>query len=269
MKGKGNITLDDIAKGIEYNKEPYSTAKNFSVMAPDVTSQQKFYDVNNYTHKYLEKEPRSLLIEYKSKKPAVPIKIVNLETQKNKSQILEPHPPIQNNLNMSVNNPNPQTPVAALNKTVISRANNISKTLSMSKSAWLLPRKASVYHPKELYSPKANELDLPFYKTNPFSGTKYHNMLATLCLNKTDTLGDVLRKSRESLKTVKLHLKQQTDKKYLTLHNLPKLPPPRSEPKVVRIGTLKNVTLVIGNDVHNKMTNVGFTRTSYGGYYMH
>eukprot|EP00826_Nyctotherus_ovalis_P050260 TRINITY_DN6144_c0_g1_i3.p2 TRINITY_DN6144_c0_g1~~TRINITY_DN6144_c0_g1_i3.p2 ORF type:complete len:174 (+),score=36.33 TRINITY_DN6144_c0_g1_i3:156-677(+) len=53
---RGVETLDDIAVGITYNKDPYTTNERFSVVTPDLPSQHKFFTVNNYTHWYLEKK---------------------------------------------------------------------------------------------------------------------------------------------------------------------------------------------------------------------
>eukprot|EP00826_Nyctotherus_ovalis_P052915 TRINITY_DN6794_c0_g1_i7.p1 TRINITY_DN6794_c0_g1~~TRINITY_DN6794_c0_g1_i7.p1 ORF type:complete len:236 (-),score=42.85 TRINITY_DN6794_c0_g1_i7:161-868(-) len=55
MIPQGVETLDDIAVGITYNKEPYTTNNRFSVVTPDLPSQHKFFTVDNYTHWYLKK----------------------------------------------------------------------------------------------------------------------------------------------------------------------------------------------------------------------
>ena len=55
MIPKGVVTLDDFAVGIDYNKEPYTTNNRFSVITPDLSSQHKFFTVDNYTHRFLNK----------------------------------------------------------------------------------------------------------------------------------------------------------------------------------------------------------------------
>eukprot|EP00826_Nyctotherus_ovalis_P040076 TRINITY_DN3906_c0_g3_i1.p1 TRINITY_DN3906_c0_g3~~TRINITY_DN3906_c0_g3_i1.p1 ORF type:complete len:171 (-),score=41.65 TRINITY_DN3906_c0_g3_i1:53-565(-) len=58
MTTKPMETLDDIAVGITYNKEAYTANPRFSVITPDMPSQLKFLTVDNYTHRYINKQKR-------------------------------------------------------------------------------------------------------------------------------------------------------------------------------------------------------------------
>ena len=49
------VTLDDFVVGIDYNKEPYTQTERFAVITPDMPSQHKFFTVDNYTHRYLNR----------------------------------------------------------------------------------------------------------------------------------------------------------------------------------------------------------------------
>ena len=68
------LTLDDVAKGITYNKTPYTTNDRFSVLVPDIQSQHKFFSVNNYTHKFINKGEQNQYKETSSRKTSEQIK---------------------------------------------------------------------------------------------------------------------------------------------------------------------------------------------------
>ena len=90
MFGKGRITLDDIATGINYNNTPYTYNDKFSIVTPDIQSQQRFFTINNYTHKYLTKEKRSPYVEYISKPFGRFTRIPTPLTERTNSKLLIP-----------------------------------------------------------------------------------------------------------------------------------------------------------------------------------
>lgn len=94
-------------------------------------------------------------------------------------------------------------------------------------------------------------------------------MLSTLRLGKGSSLGEVLAKSREVRAALSDTLKLQSDKHYLKSQQLPQVPMGRAEPRIVSPRMNKNVAKRAGNDAHVKLTNGGYTRTSYGGFFMH
>jgi len=129
--------------------------------------------------------------------------------------------------------------------------------------------KAAVYHPKELYSPKQEKTDLEFRKTNPFNGTKYYNVLATLSMGRRSSVEQVLEKSKEAYSSLVQTLRMQNDPDFLKTQSLPKLPKDRRVPLVIKAPIDKNVAKRAGNDTHSKITNGGYSRTSYGGFFQH
>lgn len=82
-------------------------------------------------------------------------------------------------------------------------------------------------------------------------------------------MGEVLEKSDEARKTLMTALKQQRSRAFLASQLLPPVPKSRDEPRITSTAISKNVTKKFNNASHGKLTNGGFTRTSYGGYYMH
>lgn len=286
MLGKGRITIDDIAKGVKYNEEPYCTNANFSVITPDIQSQQKFFTVNNYTHKYLAKEKRSPIVEYVTKRPrsngcsrsyaAVPKETSAL----NKTTDPDPKPEVEMNFEKQVPSRHKSTPKAnsvhnrsvSEDKQPASRkrsAAQMNKPLRRERKHLHIPKHYSITHPKELYQALDDAPTSPFIKANPFTGSKYYNMLTVLNMDKTKTLKDVLVKCQESESYTEKMIKLQNNKQLLKDQCLPPLPRSRMEPRVTRISVEKNVAKKIANEAHIRMTNGGFARTTYGGYYMH
>lgn len=269
-KGKGNIALDDIAKGITYNKEPYLEAARFAIMTPDINSQRKFFTTQNYTHKYLEKEKRSPFIEYRQK--IIPVEGYDISNSIKPNEEMHKQEEVKKIEEKSV---------VPENKAIITEVKQEgdaslhqhqlqpSKTVAKLKKGILKPSRFTIYHPKELYSPKQEKEEDIFNKTNPFRGSRYHNMLSTLNLNKNSTIGDVLAKSKEVSCSLLSSLKLQKNVQFLKDQKLPPVPKSRGEPRVTTATIAKNVTKRAGVGAHTKVTNGGYTRTSYGGYFMH
>jgi len=126
-----------------------------------------------------------------------------------------------------------------------------------------------VYHPKELYSPQRTRQEDAYLKSNPYRGAKYHDMLSTLSMERTSSLGDVLQKSKAVRCRLEATLRQQKDRNYLKKQRLPQVPKGRGEPVITNAAVDKNVAKRAGNDAHSKITNGGYTRTTYGGFFMH
>ena len=269
-RGKGNITLDDIAKGISYNKDPYLSSDKFAVITPDAGSQKKFFGTENYTHKYLEKEKRSPFVEYRTK--IIPLEGYNIKEEEVRTKtpkvefkkMAEPAP-----VQVQTVNPSTQPLVPKIKEKKVNLVHSKKKELiNQSKTFVILPKKIGIYHPKELYTPNRTSTKEMFSKTNPFRGNKYHNMLSALSLREDSTLGDVLAKSEETRRNIKTALSMQRNRAFLKTQLLPPVPQARGEPLIANITLLKNVYKRIGNSAHNKVTNRGYVRTPYGGYYM-
>ena len=94
-------------------------------------------------------------------------------------------------------------------------------------------------------------------------------MVSTLHMDKTSSLGDVLKKSHEAMKTLQASLKLQRNKEFLRRQSLPRVPSRRGEPLIAKLTPDKNVAKRAGNDSHSKITNGGYCRTTYGGFFMH
>jgi hypothetical protein len=281
--GKGAITLDDIAKGVTYNPTPYQKGDKFEVVTPDVTSQQRFYTINNYTHKYLEKEKRSPFVEYRQK--IVPTEGIDYKTilqRKQEREQAQLHPqappaaPDQPKVSVNVDIYHPATSTLVTNPTAkpnpISRPSPgiaESQRSQTAKSHKRISLKADIYHPKELYSPQGVEEDAAFKQANPFGATKYHDMLSTLNMDRTASIADVIKKSQEVAQTLRTTLKQQSNKAFLQSRKLPEVPRTRGEPRVMPTIYVHNVAKRAENTAHNKVTNGGYSRPRYGGFYMH
>jgi hypothetical protein len=274
-RGKGNITLDDIAKGISYNNDPYLDGDKFAIVTPDPGSQKKFYGTQNYTHKYLEKEKRSPFVEYRTK--IQPVEGYN--TNQEEARVQAQNPKVESYKTAQPESalapaqtmqPAPTQPLVSKKeaKQVIPASRKNKQVFLPSKTYALLPKKVGIYHPKELYSPNKTSTQEMFSKTNPFQGYKYHNMLSALSLREDATLGDVLARSEETRRNLKTALCMQRNKAFLTSQMLPPVPKSRGEPLMVQTPLLKNVYKRIGNSAHSKVTNGGYMRTPYGGYYM-
>jgi len=260
ISGKGRITIDDIAKGVSYNQEPFSQAKKFEVIVPDVPSQQKFFDVNNYTHKYLEKPKRTPFIDsedpycIKSKKPENPAATQPIPQPQESEKKEEPMRP-----SSAKKEEKPAAQKIERPKTGTRRIRNRSG----------IPEKVGIYHPGELYNPQKADANDPYSKANPFAGSKYHNMLSALHLGGNSTLGDVLKNSDETMKKLRETLKSQNDRRFLKEKSLPPVPERRINPIVANTYVPGNVAKRATNISHGKLTNGGFSRTSYGGFYQH
>ncbi len=258
--GKGNITLDDIARGITYKDEPFNKANRFVVLTPDAESQQKFFYVNNYTHKYLTKEKRSLYVEYRDTRPPIP---ANLLPPPKPVESVAPKPAKE-----ETKKPVPQPPTVAASpqkkaavKVAVAKA---AARHSRGKSA-----RRGIYHPGELYSPQRCGADDPYGLANPYSDTKYNDMRSTLGVKGGATLRDVLRKSEEVRNSLAQTLKTQGDRKALRNMSLPPMPKERQRLVIADTQVCKNGAKRASNGAHCELTNGGYTRTSYGGFYMH
>ena len=82
------------------------------------------------------------------------------------------------------------------------------------------------------------------------------------------TLRDVIIKSSEAESSTARTIRQQFDRKFLASQGLPELPKFRAPLLIRQIKLLKNMSKKIPNEAHNRMTNGGFARTAYGGFYM-
>lgn len=292
-QGKGKITLDDIAVGVTYNKDPYNSNKKFSVITPDIPSQQKFFTVDNYTHKYLEKEKRSPFVEYTSKKnvndaykeslrPMTSrvegrsnLPAENIEnTVELDQQPLTERRPTRERSHIEDDNPN-STYNRRLNHMRSSShgvkpgtALSGSRTTFKTKRRIHIPKDYAVYNPSELYVPNDEGETAEFQKANAYGGTRYYNMLSLLNLDKTKTLRDVLLKSRESVSSTKEMLRLQKNRLYLTSQGLPPVPKKRLQLEIRGTQVLKNMSKKISNDVHGRITNGGYARTNYGGFFI-
>lgn len=94
-------------------------------------------------------------------------------------------------------------------------------------------------------------------------------MTSTLNIPKASSLGEVLEKSNEAMIKLQTSLDLQKNRVFLAKQSLPPLPQDRAVPLIVNVAVNKNNAKRVGNEVHNKFTNGGFSRTSYGGFYMH
>ncbi len=293
MTGKGNITLDDIAKGITYSNAAYLSTDRFAVLTPDVKSQRRFFDVENYTHKYLEKIKRTPFIEYRVK--TMPLESYGFRKHNEmpeetplKAGLQSPLPPTMQTpqpVHQEVQFRNPVAPVSPLpNQSPAAelRAASLTarpdrsrpqtqggKKMHLCKTMSQLPWKVGIYHPKELYTPTQLSAKEVFARTNPFNGTCYNNMLSALSMRGSQTLGEVLQKSEEARKRLSTSLRQQRTQTFLLSQRLPPVPKSRGEPRIACIQVNKNVAKKIANVAHNKLTNGGYSRASYGGYFMH
>jgi len=291
MQGKGNIMIDDIAKGITYNKEPYTSNKKFSVITPDIPSQLKFFTVNNYTHKYLEKEKRSPFVEYTPKKTLIeayeealrpstsrivgPSSFQNTE-RKVESVALTERIPVkeQSKVKNTTLNADYVTNHMRSSSGAVKPGTSIpGKRLLYNSQPFRrkrrihIPKNYAVYSPRELYTPTGESVNAPFYRSNPFVGTRYYNMLSLLNLDKTKTLRDVLMKSQEAESSTQRMLRLQKDEMYLTSQGLSPVPKKRLNLEIRGTQVLKNMSKKIFNDFHGRITNRGYARTNYGGYF--
>lgn len=265
---KGYITIDDFATGITYNNEPYQSNDRFAILTPDSKSQQSFYKVGNYTHRYLGKDKRSPFVFYKEK--IIPMEgfdmaLLNHENPKQavNQENIKPRQPIkQEDVVTEKQSTVKSLPISKSNKQILQ---NQIKYEPIKKSK--PPKKYGIYHPKELYL--SSDIHLENTYTSPFGDSRYNNMIATLNLKKTSTLGEVLKKSEEAKRNVLCSLKLQKNKLYLKSQLLPPVPKSRGAPAIVTAQILKNPTKRSTNPAHNKLTNGGFTRTTYGGLFMH
>jgi len=283
MKGKGKITIDDIAVGVGYNEEPYSSNKRYSVITPDISSQQKFFTVDNYTHKYLAKEKRSPFVEYLPKKKLIDDyekallgpatyrggEHEGLEEAEANAQCMTERVPVGNQAQVDsvcnqgleeVRNRSGRVKPGA----IISGKRESLRT----KKRIHIPKDYTVSNPTDLYVPSGQSDKALYTKTNPYTGSKYYNMLSVLNLDKNKTLRDVIKKSKESESATQEMLGLQKSREYLTSQGLPPVPKQRFDPVIIGTDVPKNPAKKIGNDVHGKMTNGGYARTSYGGYFM-
>lgn len=269
---KGITTLDDIALGITYNKEPYTTTERFSVITPDIESQHKFFTVKNYTHHFMTKLPEG------EDNPGNKAEAKKAWTQINPLAKPIEEAPVQAEAVPVCEEGHGQNKEVTAEQKEIKTPSKHGKSMTMkspmktsikpTKTFIKLPKKCSVYEPKELYVANNTSLDTKFGKTNPYKGTKYYNMESVLGLNKNNTLGDVLRSSQQAESLTMKELKSQHDKRFLASHNLPTVPEKRADPKMIVTPIDKNVAKKIGNEAHMRMTNGGYSRTIYGGYFM-
>lgn len=250
-------TLDDFAVGINYNKEPYTSNNRFSVVVPDLESQHKFFTVDNYTHKYITNGRCDAKDQQEIPQPILPIS--------HKEELATP---------VKVEKPiiDKEIVKQEVVRTPIRRAKSTEKTSAMKatkqKGFIKLPKKASIYSPGELYAAKNNKMNSSFVKANPYKGSRYYDMTSIFGLNKDNTLGDVLKKSQEAETSTQQILKMQQNKEFLTTHGLPPVPKERIGLKITHTSVCKNPSKKIGNETHIRMTNGGYSRTTYGGYFM-
>ena len=262
--GKGRITLEDVAKGIQYNQEAYHTAAKFQVFTPDLKSQEKFFGTNNYTHKYLVKEKRSPFVDYEGKNVSHSMVSKDIPSTTNEAPPKpQPQEPPKKEQNVSAN-PNPH---AHHQKTALN-----SPVKSVSKPAQSLrpgTAKNFVMHPRELYAPHQASVEDSYGLANPFSVSKYYDMKAALRLPGNPTLGEVLKKSEEARKKLSTTLGKQRDREHLRMLSLPPVPSSRAALVISNIATSQDSGKRAVNVAHRKITNGGYTRASYGGFYMH
>ena len=126
-----------------------------------------------------------------------------------------------------------------------------------------------IYHPKELYSPKQGQEHDEFRRADPYNGSKYYNVLSTLNLGRKSSVGEVIQRSKDASYSLKATLRQQQDPHFLKTQLLPRVPVSRGAPVVAKAHIDKNVAKRAGNDAHSKITNGGYCRTTYGGFFMH
>ena len=242
MLGKGRITLDDIAVGVTYNNEPYTSNNRFSVITPDVPSQQKFFTVENYTHKYLEKVKRSPFIEYLIKKKPID----NYMTCRPATSRTEDRPGLLTAINKEVKldtktgteiepiteqkeeaecTMKPEPVVEGETKEILGKpkvefqphgkpgTNTQKRRIIKAKTFARIPKEYGIYHPGQLYVPNGESIDAPFYKTNPYFGTRYYNASSVLGMDHNRTLRDVIIKSSEAESSTARTIRQQFDRK--------------------------------------------------------
>ncbi len=130
-------------------------------------------------------------------------------------------------------------------------------------------RGKDVYSPKELYSPQCTKSNGAFREADPYRGSRYNDVLSTLKMGRGSSLGEVLRRSVEVRQTLATTLRQQRDGEYLKRQFLPRVPARRAGPMIVQTTICKNVAKRSENAAHSEVTNGGYTRTSYGGFFMH
>ena len=250
-------TLDDFAVGINYNKEPYTSNNKFSVVVPDLKSQHKFLTVDNYTHKYITQGRYD-----KMKEQDMPQK--EEHTIPAKEDAVEP---IQEAIKPDIVK-TPKKRGKSIEKTLPIKVSPMKTSQYKIKTFAKLPKKISVYNSRELYVAKSDKLSSSFIKANPYKGTRYYDMTSVFGLNKDNTLGDVLRKSQEVEASTQTILKMQQSKQFLASQCLPPIPKERARLTIVNTLVCKNPYKKISNETHIKMTNGGYSRTTYGGYFM-
>ena len=226
MKSKGRITLDDIAMGITYNNEPYTSNKKFSVIIPDIESQHKFFTIQNYTHKYLEKVKRSPFIEYLPKKRYV--------DDYSKTTIPKKEVEVSPGLLTAMQ------PGVKLETNVLPEIKE-----KRSKSSHRSTHKGQ--HSKQ------EDRKSPITKGDRLKN-KYEGAVKLLNIEKVKALDEAL-------------IKESTRPKSRYKSSAPQKT--KEEIEAERIKEWKVPNKKVYNNSHIKATNPGYSRTVYGGFFMH
>eukprot|EP00826_Nyctotherus_ovalis_P008573 TRINITY_DN12223_c0_g1_i6.p3 TRINITY_DN12223_c0_g1~~TRINITY_DN12223_c0_g1_i6.p3 ORF type:complete len:126 (+),score=33.52 TRINITY_DN12223_c0_g1_i6:77-454(+) len=120
---------------------------------------------------------------------------------------------------------------------------------------------------RDSYTPSDEPENVPYSRVNPYTGSRYYNMLSLLNLDKSKSLRDVLLKSREAESSTQEMLRLQGTRQFLVSQGLPPVPKRRLKLEVRGTQVLKNMSKKIPNDVHGRVTNNGYARTNYGGFF--
>ena len=280
--GKGNLALDDVSKGVSYNKDQYPANDKFAVLTPTNEGQKRFFEINNYAHKNLDKEKQSPFVEHREKVPFLegydcnkPPSASASQRPESKDRVHVPRKsnlvlPESNHLEQAVNSINPPVmPLTARNQEKRASLSRNDTCPGQNRQSRTLVPKPYIKHLRGLYSPTRTALRDLFSETNPFQRSKYYNLLPVVHLAGDRTLDEVLKKSTETRLNLLATLRMQKNKNYLAKQLLPPVPRSRAELIIANASVNKNVAKRAANMAHSKVTNGGYSRTNYGGYYMH
>eukprot|EP00831_Metopus_contortus_P071058 TRINITY_DN64980_c0_g1_i1.p1 TRINITY_DN64980_c0_g1~~TRINITY_DN64980_c0_g1_i1.p1 ORF type:complete len:153 (-),score=9.23 TRINITY_DN64980_c0_g1_i1:134-592(-) len=124
-------------------------------------------------------------------------------------------------------------------------------------------------HQKELYNSSKVQFDRECSQQDSSTGTKLNGMFSNVRLRSNNTLGEA-QDHTDALRTgLKTSLLAKRNLVYLSQRYLPPVPKTRSGMRIIISGLSKKVTKKVGKDTHFTLTNGGYSRTSYGGFYLH
>jgi hypothetical protein len=109
----------------------------------------------------------------------------------------------------------------------------------------------------------------PQPQSKPFEGRHFDNIMTALNLDRKTTLHDALQKSFDESRRLHAAINLQLNRDYLSKLKLPPIPSPRG--RLVVTNTPNNITVskIVANTSHHVVTNGGYSRTNFGGFYIH